>query len=180
MSTNLMKDTKLSLLMKSLTEFYKDETYINEIKNIVNQDSILSLRILDWFITNYSKKFKTLIKINKDDFIDVYMQYKIMLKGNSKRSFDPFCRKNKIIFYYTDNDYIETSCGQLCFFKWCFENTILDYVKKNLNIIEDDMKNSLKVKKDVNTNTTKKRQPLSIPVSRSISKQQIKYTLKFD
>lgn len=173
-------DTKLSLLMKSLTNFYKDERYIEEIKSIVNQNSILSLRILDWFITNYAKKFKTLIEINKGEYIDVYMQYKIMLKGNSKASFDPFCRKNKIIFYYNENEYIETSCGQLCFFKWCFQNKILEYVKEHLKIIEDDMKNSLKVKKELNTNTTKKRQPLSIPASRSVSKQHIKYTLKFD
>lgn len=170
-------DTKLSLLMRSLTEFYKDQSYIDEIKSIVDQDSIISLRILDWFITNYSKKYRTLI--NNRQNMDVYMNYKLMLKGFSKTQFDPFCRKNKMLFYYTDEKFIETSCGQLCFFRWCFENDILSYVKTHLDIIEQDMKNSLQMKKD-HLSPSKKRQPLSVPSSRSISKTHMKYTLRFD
>lgn len=183
-------DTKLSLLMKSLTEFYKNTYYINEMRNIVDQNSIISLRILDWFITNYSKKHRTLISVD-DKLVDVYQNYKLQLKSFSKRAFDPFCRKNKIIFYYTDTEFIETSCGQLCFFRWCFENNILSYVKDNLSTIEQDMKNSLKLKKtsknedeSSETSTTlssgKKRQPLSLSISRSVSKQNFKYTIKFD
>jgi|LakMenE01Jun11ns_1017448.scaffolds.fasta_scaffold9906007_3 hypothetical protein len=180
-------DTKLSLLMKSLTEFYTNELYIEQIKNIIDQNSVVSLRILDWFITNYSKKHRTIIFSKKGSF-DVYQNYKLQLKSFSKRQFDPFCRKNKIIFYYNENDYIETSCGQLCFFRWCFENDILSFVKNNLSIIEQDMKNSLKIKK-ANKETTskssesdscKKRQPLSISASRSVSKQNVSYTVKFD
>jgi len=175
-------DTKLSLLMKNLTEFYKEQKYIDEIKSIVDQNSVISLRILDWFITNYSKKFRTLIKKDNNN-VDVYMNYKLMLKSFSKKHFDPFCRKNKMFFYYTEDEtqFIETSCGQLCFFKWCFENDILNYVKEHLNIIEQDMKSSLKVKKDPNDlSPSKKRQPLSIPAGRSISKVHMKYILKFD
>lgn len=181
-------DTKLSLLMKSLSEFYKEQKYIDEIKSIVDQNSVISLRILDWFITNYSKKFRTLIntkdKKGEDKNVDVYMNYKLMLKSFSKRQFDPFCRKNKIYFYYipeNEEKYIETSCGQLCFFRWCFENSILDYVKQHLQIIEQDMKSSLKIKKEPdNLSPSKKRQPLSIPAGRSISKLHMKYVLKFD
>ena len=174
------EDNKISLLMKPLTEFYKEQKYIDEIKSIVNQESIVSLRILDWFITNYSKKIKTVIsKSEGKDNIDVYTNYKLMLKAFSKKVFDPFCRKNKMVFYYNDTEFIETSCGQLCFFKWCFENGIIEYVKKNLNTIENDMKNSLKSKKE-NPEQQKKRQPLSVLSCRSISKQHIKYTVKFD
>lgn len=171
-------DTKLSLLMKSLTEFYKDPKYIEQIKNIVDQNSVISLRILDWFITNYSKKYRTVIKDN----IDVYQHYKLQLKSFSKSTFDPFCRKNKIIFYYTDDDFIETSCGQLCFFRWCFENQILDFVKSNLSEIEQDMKNSLKTKNasKKKDDSVTKRQPLSVSAARSVSKQSLTYTVKFD
>lgn len=174
-------DTKLSLLMKSLTEFYKNSEYINQIKNIVDQNSVISLRILDWFITNYSKKHRTIINTSNQS-IDVYQNYKLQLKSFSKKQFDPFCRKNKIVFYYNENDYIETSCGQLCFFRWCFENNILNYVKAHLNIIEQDMKTSLKTKKSNNSSesNSQKRQPLSISASRSISKTNLTYTVKFD
>jgi hypothetical protein len=172
-------DTKLSLLMKSLTDFYRDSIYIEQIRSIIDQNSVISLRILDWFITNYSKKHRTIITGQKGS-IDVYQNYKLQLKSFSKKQFDPFCRKNKIIFYYNDDDYIETSCGQLCFFRWCFENSILEYVKLNLSIIEQDMKNSLKSKKSKKSDSAQKRQPLSISASRSVSKTNVKYTVKFD
>jgi chromosome condensin MukBEF complex kleisin-like MukF subunit len=169
--------------MKSLTNFYKNADYIKQIQDIVDQNSIISLRILDWFITNYSKKYRTMISVN-DQKVDVYMNYKLMLKSFSKSAFDPFCRKNKIIFYYNDTDYIQTSCGQLCFFRWCFENNIIDFVKEHLSIIEQDMKESLKIKKtgeDIAQEITRrKRQPLSISAGRSISKQNRSYILNFD
>lgn len=173
-------DTKLSLLMKSLTEFYKQSKFITQIKSIIDQNNVISLRILDWFITNYAKKHRTIIQSGNGKTIDVYQNYKLQLKSFSKRQFDPFCRKNKIIFYYTDNEYIETSCGQLCFFRWCFENDILKFVKDNLSTIEQDMKSSLKTKKDSKDDSLKKRQPLSVSAARSISRQNLVYTLKFD
>lgn len=195
LKSELDVDTKLSLLMKSLTEFYKDLRYIKQIKDIVDQNSVISLRILDWFITNYAKKYRTIIYYNNKT-IDVYQNYKLQLKSYSKSAFDPFCRKNKIIFYYTEEDYIETSCGQLCFFRWCFENNILDYVKEHLSLIEQDMKNSLKNKKSKNSGSNdttnsrddtssssssiKKRQPLSLSASRTVSKQKVSYTVTFD
>lgn len=199
---------KVSLLMSSLNEFYKDGTYINQIKPILEQKAKVSLRILDWFITNYSKKNRTLIN---DNSFDVYQNYKLMLRSFSKRQFDPFCRKNKIVFYYTDasndstskgveveknnelsrskgveltedpgdqRDFIETSCGQLCFFRWCFQNGIIDYVEKNLEKIEEDMKASLK-SSDL-TKKEKKRQQLSVSAARSVSKRNVKYTITFD
>ena len=176
-------DTKLSLLMKSLTDFYRNSIYIEQIKSIIDQNSVISLRILDWFITNYSKKHRTIIT-NQRGSIDVYQNYKLQLKSFSKKQFDPFCRKNKIIFYYNDDDYIETSCGQLCFFRWCFENEILNHVKSNLSTIEQDMKISLKSKKtkkdEDKPDSAQKRQPLSISASRSVSKTNVKYTVKFD
>jgi hypothetical protein len=174
----MLNESKLSLLMGSLTEFYQNKAYIDEIKNIVDQNNVISLRILDWFITNYSKKNQVIISNN----FNVYQNYKLMLKSFSKSRFDPFCRKNKIIFYYTDTEYIETSCGQLCFFRWCFENNILNYVKENLSIIEQDMKNSIKSKNESISNSpqTKRRQPLSISASRTVNKQYVKYVVSFD
>lgn len=174
----MLNESKLSLLMASLTDFYQNKKYIDEIKNIVDQNNVISLRILDWFITNYSKKNQVIISDN----FNVYQNYKLMLKSFSKSRFDPFCRKNKIIFYYTDKDYIETSCGQLCFFRWCFENNILTYVKDNLSIIEQDMKNSIKNKNESNSNSpqAKRRQPLSISASRTVNKQYVTYVVTFD
>jgi hypothetical protein len=190
---------KVSLLMQSLTDFYKDSEFIEKLKPILEQRSVISLRVLDWFITNYAKKHRVVLK---NDF-DVYLNYKLQLRSYSKKQFDPFCRKNKILFYYSDksSDYIETSCGQLCFFRWCFQNGVLDYVEKNLDLIESDMKLSIKHKnKDTNSEDSqrsstgsstistisldlkpeKKRKTLSVSASRSVSKQSVKYTISFD
>lgn len=174
-------DTKLGLLMRSLTEFYKNTKYIHEMKDIIDQNSVISLRILDWFITNYAKKYRTVIQTRSQN-VDVYQNYKLQLKSFSKSQFDPFCRKNKIIFYYTPTDFLETSCGQLCFFRWCFQNGILEFVKNNLSTIEQDMKNSLKEKKESikKPDSNTKRQPLSVSAARSVSKQNLKYTVRFD
>ena len=170
MDQDSLQNTKMTLLMNSLNSFYVDSKYIDEIKNIVDQNNMISLRILDWFITNYSKKITTLLKDN----FNVYLNYRLMLKSYGKHNFDPFCRRNKMVFYYTSDKYLETSCGQLCFFRWCFENGILDYVKKNLAIIEKDMKTSLKEK-----NIGQNRKPLSISASRSINKQKMEYIVIF-
>jgi hypothetical protein len=202
---------KVSLLMNSLNEFYRDGEYISKIKPILEQKAEVSLRILDWFITNYSKKYRIII----NDTFDVYQNYKLMLRSFSKRQFDPFCRKNKILFYYKniegnceksaetceneestlnerdqtdDKSCLETSCGQLCFFRWCFQNGIIEYVEKNLKDIEEDMKVSLKNGKDPKDPKDqkdrelkeRKRQQLSVSAARSISKRNIKYTITFD
>ena len=114
---NFVSLSKSDLLMNNLYEFYKIEKNINALLPIINGDSKISLRVIDWFVTNYSKKFNIsyiLSKNNKDEIIDkkqnffVYLNYKSQLKSYSKKQFDPFCRKNKIEFYYKDNKYIET------------------------------------------------------------------------
>lgn len=178
--TNKDIDTKLSLLMKSLTEFYEKKINIYELKVIIDQSSIISLRILDWFITNYSKKNKVLINTNNNT-IDVYQNYKLQLKSYGKAVFDPFNRKNKLIFYYTDTDFIETSCGQLCFFRWCIQNNILQYVKEHFAQIEQDMKTSLKnKKKSIEKDLKNKRKPTSISAASKLTKTHNRILVTFD
>ena len=105
MNNQLSKD---DLLMKSLIEFYNDKKFINQFLNIVEGISPISLRILDWFVTNYAKKNNirySLTEENDDglkkieEFI-VYLSYKSQLKAYSKKQFDPFCRRQRITFFY--------------------------------------------------------------------------------
>ncbi len=168
-------ETKLGLLMNSLIKYYSNnEHYIDKIQEIVNQETQISLRLLDWFISNYAKKHRIIL-----NNIDVYQNYKLQLKSFSKKQFDPFCRKGKMLFFYTDDKSIETSCGQLCFFRWCFENNILNYVETYAEDIEQDMKNCLNTKKSKKT-SCKKREPLSLSASRSLSSQKRKYIVSFN
>jgi hypothetical protein len=166
-----MSLTQMDILMNSLTNFYNKQQYINELLEILNSD--MSLRVFDWFSTNYSKKNIVILNNNTRGF-DIHQKYKLQLKSYQKKHFDPFCRKNKIIFRYNEKgDYIETSCGQLCFFKWCFENDIVSYVKTHMKEIEQDMKYSTSKSKE------KKRNQLSSHASRSIIKKNTEYTISF-
>ena len=109
--------------------------------------------------------------------------YKLKLKAYSKRRFDPFCRWDRIAIPYKDDTHIQTTIGQLNFFKWALEHKILDYIMKNFDIIEKDMnkRNSTAKRKDVaNKKTRKKREELSISASKSIKKEKVEIIVKFN
>ena len=48
--------SKQDILMDSLITFYNIHDNISELLKILNNSSGVSLRIIDWFVTNYSKK----------------------------------------------------------------------------------------------------------------------------
>ena len=47
---------KQVVLLIPLTKFFAEHENITKLKNIINGTSKLSLRLIDWFVTNYSKK----------------------------------------------------------------------------------------------------------------------------
>ena len=109
---------------------------------IINGESKISLRIIDWFATNYAKKHYTLYSIhNTGRRFKVYVDYKLKLKAYSKKRFDPFCRWDRINVPYKDDKYIQTTIGQLNFFKWALENDVIRYIEENYANIEKDMNN---------------------------------------
>jgi hypothetical protein len=69
----------------------------------------------------------------------VYVDYKLKLKAYSKKRFDPFCRWDRITIPYKNGTYIQTTIGQLNFFKWAIENDIVQYIEQHYDTIEDDM-----------------------------------------
>ena len=180
--------TQNSLLLKKLLEFYQKDNNIDKILTIINGESRISLRLIDWFVTNYSKKYYTVFKIKDSKGVDkrfkVYIDYKLKLKAYSKKRFDPFCRWDRITIPYHGNVYIQTTLGQLNFFKWALEYNIVEFIKDNLDIIERDMNNrnsSAKYRSsNGNKKTRKKRQELSVSATKSIKKENVIITVKFD
>jgi hypothetical protein len=185
--------TQNDLLLNNLMEFYKKEEYLDKMLKIITGDSKISLRIVDWFATNYAKKFYTLYNI-EDDFgnlkrFKVYFDYKLKLKAYSKRRFDPFCRWERISIPYKGDKYIETTIGQLNFFKWAIENKIIEYIQDHYTEIEKDMNersSTAKRKtqttvdtKEENGKTRKKREELSIFACKCIKKEEVKVIVKF-
>lgn len=182
--------TQNELLLTNLTKFYKDSSNIDLMLNIITGASKISLRIVDWFSTNYAKKHYTNYDIdvdgNKKRF-KVYFEYKLKLKAYSKRRFDPFCRWERIRVPYKNGNFIETTIGQLNFFKWAIENDVLKYIEENFDAIEKDMNNrntNSKKKKEVitdaNNKTRKKREELSISATKSIKKEDVEIVVTFN
>ena len=132
------------ITMRNLYEFYLTNNNILKILPIITSNSHMSIRILDWFVTNYSKKYNITYELsnhneNEDRFFNVFLQYKCQLKGHKKKLFDPFCRKQRIIFYYNENKCVVTTIGQLNFFMWAIKYDVLLYVDKHLTQITNDM-----------------------------------------
>ena len=179
--------TQNSLLLNNLLKFYHKDNNMQKILPIINGESTISLRLIDWFATNYSKKYYTVYNIkdsyDKDKRFKVYIDYKLKLKAYSKKRFDPFCRWDRINVPYKDDTNIQTTIGQLNFFRWALENKIIDYIEEHINEITKDMnKRNCTVKnrkKDKNSKTRKKREELSISASKTIKKEQIEIVVDF-
>jgi sulfur relay (sulfurtransferase) DsrC/TusE family protein len=52
-------NTQKQLLLDNLMEFYKNNENLKKMTNVINGESKISLRIIDWFVTNYAKKYYT-------------------------------------------------------------------------------------------------------------------------
>ena len=146
---------KEEILIEFLILFYKDRIQI--LKDIIYQNNPLSLRLIEWLVTNYSKKYNIIYPLFKNNgdiqYFNIYLDYKNQLKAYSKKFFDPFCRQKRIIIdcesflwkEYDDSvvldkkDYIITTVGQLNFFRWFLENKIFDYAILNIKLIDFDM-----------------------------------------
>jgi len=131
-------------LIKLIENFYETLTNINEFIKIINSKSDISIRLIDYFITKYSKKNKISYKIENNIF-NIYNSYKEQLKNFQKKNFDPFARGIRI-HYYIDNIWIITTIGQLNFFQWFISNKLLEYIIKNKENIESDMNKNKKNK----------------------------------
>jgi hypothetical protein len=190
--------TQNDLLLKNLISFYSTNyenafnpnNNLDKMLKIITGESKISLRIVDWFATNYAKKNYTLYIIeqtadNVARRFKVYDDYKLKLKAYSKKRFDPFCRWDRISIPYKDGNFIETTIGQLNFFKWALENKVVEYIQLNYDVIEKDMnsRNSTSKHKETlvdNTKTRKKREELSISATKSIKKEKVEIVVHFN
>lgn len=191
-----MSNNKAQLLKLSLMDFYKSKENIYKFVNVIEKNTEYSLRIIEWFCNNYSKKYDISYKLGNNKIFNVYLSYKTQLDSYQKKQFDPFKRKHngfeKFSLKYDDNKTIITTVGQLNFFKWCICNNVFDYIQSHLREIKLDMNNSINYSKlsnksnnnITNNNTTitlsrKKRQPLSVSATRLCIKRYTKVHLDF-
>jgi len=147
-----------NLLLSSLTTYYKKHSSDRKsLKEIIQGDSLLSLRVIDWFVTHYARTHQVIYWIDNDKNIyydkypehgnpnirkfHLYMEYRAQLQSYTKLFFDPFRRHERITFILETTPLvsIETTVGQLNFFRWAFQNHIFTYILAHLQHIEDTM-----------------------------------------
>ena len=177
--------TQNQLLLDKLLDYYRRNNNLEFMLNIINGTSNISLRIVDWFVTNYSKKYYTVIarQGSETERLKIYDDYKLKLRSYSKKRFDPFCRWERITIPFNETTHVQTTIGQLNFFKWALENGIIDYIGNNIKTIELDMNSrnnsrSKENKKDL-SKTRKKREELSESACRSIKREQVEVVISF-
>ena len=200
--------SKESLLKIKLIEFYKNKDNLGILLPIILQKTRLSLRSLDWFVTNYCKKNNisySLIRDGNEINYFPFKSYKSQLKAYSKKFCDPFCRRERVIFDYSNNvildyseysnysgysgyseysesNYIITTIGQLNFFKFAIQDSIIKYAIEHISDIENDMNSTLKLRdserKFMEVKRIKRKE-LSIPGNKSVHITRINAVIKF-
>lgn len=175
-------------LVNFLLTYYRNKMPL--LRDIVYQNTPLSLRLLDWLVTNYSKKYNIIYPLYKSNgeviYFNIYLDYKNQLKAYSKKYFDPFCRQRRIIIdintlkwkeYNPDvireDKEIVTTVGQLNFFKWVIENKIYEYAINNITLIDSDMNTTLMNKRK------DKRTVLSPSAVKGVYTNNYNVTIKF-
>ena len=176
--------TQNSLLLENLKSFYAQGDNLDTMLGIINGDSPISLRIVDWFATNYAKQRFTVIKTPQGKRFNVYSDYKLKLRAYSKRRFDPFCRWDRISYPYKNGTSIQTTIGQLNFFKWALENGVIDHIRIHKAAIETDMnsRNSTSRRRALGQSgrTRKRREELSVSATKSIKHEKVDVVIRFD
>ena len=188
-------------LLRELLEFYKNRDYLEIVKKIVNREFIIgkskkvSIRIVNWFVTNYAKQYFTVYESSEKERFFVWTRFRSAEDGYSKEMFDPYSRKDRIIIPYDETTKLITTIGQLNFFKWAILNKVIDYIILHYDDITNDMTNRLTVKNkpviieennnssikenNVNGKTRKKREELSVSACRSIRKEFVPIKITF-
>lgn len=134
---------KQDIVIAWLQDFYSHPGHLEELMPVLKGESAVSLRLIDYFVTNYAKKNNTSYMLAGRQFL-VYFHYKRELNAYSKRLFDPFCRRERILFQARGHEEFVTTVGQLNFFRWAIEKKILGYIGENREVIERDMNSTLR------------------------------------
>ena len=134
---------KQELIVMTLQNFYSARKDIQEIMTYLQGTSQISLRLIDWFVTNYAKRHSIGYLLGGQEFM-VYMSYKSQLKAYSKKLFDPFCRRERIMFSLPGVEPFITTVGKLNFFRWAIEKNIIEYLKVHFETVETEMNAHMK------------------------------------
>ena len=171
--TDLVPNTE-HILENTLRVYFQTSPQKSILVNVLFHRGKVSLRLLDYLCTNYSKHNNCCYEIKKGESqgsrsFHIYQSYKTQLKTFSKKFFDPFCRRERIEIMIHDDVYqkdlqVLTTVGQLNFFRWCIHNKVYDYALLHHEEIEKEM-NQVLQKRNHKLPTEPPRKPSDFLVS---------------
>jgi hypothetical protein len=131
---------KDEVLLTSILEWYNsDESRVQQFTDIVKHRNGLSLRIIDWLITNFSKKVSVSIETHGLPG-DLYRDYHKNLSAHNKKNFDPFARRQRICIIMFGRERRFSTIGQLNFFRWFLQKNLCSFLLENKSVIERHMR----------------------------------------
>lgn len=130
-------------ILASLKDFYSSDTVNTLLLPVIEQSTSVSLRALDWLVTNYSKKHNVTCKSKSNHMFNIHQGYKAALHINKRRNFDPFRRRTRLRVHY-DGGFVESTIGQLNFMQWAEEHGVMKYLIENLDSIDKEMNDTTK------------------------------------
>ena len=179
------------LMIGKLLDFYKIPYNFNMLYELIKNDKSRkdhkSLRLVNWFVTNFAKHYTTsylIKKYNKIDMFLVWIEYDKELASEGKEYFDAFRRGAKmgklIEIEYEKDKKLKTTVAQLNFFRWAIKNNVIDYVNSKVDIIYKDMieRGSNTKNRQHNPDGTVKKRQLSECVSKKLGHHNIQLALK--
>ena len=166
-----MTDEKGCLLLNCLLVYFDEKINMDAFVEILQERSLVSLRMIDWFVTKYSKNINTQYEVNEKR-VSVYTSYKSQLKAYSKKQMDPFCRRDRIVLNKHGAE-IVTTLGQMNFFRWAIENQILKYIYDHYDFLEQEMKRD-------NKNNLSRKTLLASPTKRILFRSTSTTVVTFD
>jgi len=162
-------------VLHRLEGFYSNQENLTKVQSILAGESRISLRLLDWLVTNYAKKHNVSYVVGGRHVI-VYLAYKSHLKAYSKKMFDPFFRWKRIQFMGLD-----TTVGQLNFFEWAIQDEVLKYLEDNYDAVHADMEAcSTTIQPKTTEEGRRKRHELSRSATKSVRHHDVNVVVSFN
>jgi hypothetical protein len=126
-------------LLRYLEREYTPQIAQDVLKPLLAGDGPVSLRCLDWTVTNWSKKHNIVCSSAvPGQMTNVHHSYRATLNFWKRKLFDPFRRRSRIGVRICDEVY-DTTLGQANFLLWSYRSGVLAYVLGHIDAIESDM-----------------------------------------
>ena len=159
-----------TLLSKQLSVSWADEILVP----IISGAHEISIRIMDWFVTNYSMAKGTSYRwedpVTKESRVFcVHAEYSTTLHSKGRLLFDPFRRGPRVMFEGSNGMTHETTLGQLFFWYWASKYNVIDTLSSCVVECQKHMADQQEAARERKRTTGKrKRAPLSKPPKPSI------------